>query len=120
MKAEWKFGMKIAAARGIGGADFPDLIRVDVNGRWVYVLVSMAMSYIIIKDDAEYPPLYRMYQFEGIEGSIADFIVAEAENPSIRPSPRMENYKRLFKKWEHVYSFSPWDPFEVEEIEEPD
>lgn len=119
MKAEWKFGLKIAAERGLIAVDFPDLIRMDVNGKWVYVLMSMSHNYIIIQDDAEgFPPLYRIYPFEGVGGngtSIADFIAAEAETPSTPVSRWMEDHKRLFKKWEHVYSFSPWEPFETQE-----
>ena len=118
LKAEWKFGIKIAAERGLIAPDFPDLIRLDVSSRWVYVLASYSHNYIIIKDDAELPPLYRIYPMDGIGGngtSLADFIAAEAENPSTRPSRWVEDHKRLFKKWEHVYSFSPWEPFETQE-----
>ena len=107
MNTQWKFGMKIAAERGVIAVDFPDLIRVEVDGNYAYALVSVAQNYILIQDTGK-PPLYRIYPFDGHAKSLIEFIADEAENPSTRVTQWMEKHKRLFKKWEHIYSFSPW------------
>lgn len=115
MTAEWKHGLAIAAERGLVAIDFPDLVRVRVSdNKWISALVSFAGNYIVVQDSVGSPPVYRVYPLD-FTGTLVEFIASEIENPSIPVARNMETIKRLFLKWKHVYSFSPWIPLSPNE-----